>query len=72
MKKKQLIADQLLQLFARLGISQEQYAWKPRQCEMYVVVGGKLRTLKIRASMTRMEIGEVMGRVGGWCEALAQ
>lgn len=71
MKKKQLIADQLFALFTSLGLSPDHYAWRPRQCEMYVVVGGKLRTLKIKASMTRLEIGQVLGRVGGWMEMAA-
>lgn len=71
MKKKQLIADQLFALFASLGLNNDQFVWRPRQCEMYVVVGGKLRTLKIKANMTRLEIGQVLGRVGGWMEMAA-
>ena len=69
--RKQARFEEIAQLLGRLGVKADSYIWRPRQCELTVAVAGKLRTLKISASMTRIEFAMQMGRVAGWIEALA-
>lgn len=69
--RKTVIAEQFLDLLSRIGIPPGGYVWQPKTCDLYVVIGGSIRLIKIRASMTRVQIAQEMGRIVGWTEALA-
>ena len=69
--RKQLIADQFMHLLDGMGLKGGGYVWQPRTCDLHVVLGGKIKSIRVTASMTRVQIAHEMGRLIGWSEALS-
>ena len=68
--RKQLIAGEFIRLFEGMGMKPGQYVWHPQTCDLHVILGGKIKSLKIKANMRRVEVAHDMGRIVGWAEAL--
>ena len=69
--RKQLIAGEFIKLLDGMGMIPGQYVWQPRTCDLHVILGGKIKSLKIKASMTRVQMAHDMGRIVGWAEVLS-
>lgn len=69
MKRKDLITfvERNLRAF---GFKQGQWIWQPRSSQLVVLAGGALKTVNLKASMSKKALIFEMGRLAGLCEAL--
>ena len=51
------------------GFSRGTWLWLPRSSELYVILGGAIKAIKLRASMTKRALIFEMGRLAGLAEA---
>lgn len=52
-----------------LGFSKGSWLWQPRSSELIVIMGGMLKTIKLRTSITKRALIFEMGRLAGLAEA---
>lgn len=52
-----------------LGFSRGSWLWQPRSSELIVIMGGMLKTIKLRTSITKRALVFEMGRLAGLAEA---
>lgn len=68
MKRADLIKVVEKHLFD-MGFKHGQFLWQPRSSELCIVIGGAIKSLKLKTSMTKRALLFEMGRLAGICEA---
>jgi hypothetical protein len=52
-----------------LGFTRGSWLWQPRSSELIVILGGMLKTVKLRTNITKRALIFEMGRIAGLAEA---
>lgn len=68
MKRKDLITLVENHL-VEFGFKRGTWLWQPRSSELCIVIGGAIKSLKLKTSMTKRALLFEMGRLAGICEA---
>lgn len=68
MKRKDLIAT-VEEHLQEIGFARGSWVWQPRSSELYVILGGVIKAIKLKTSMTKRALIFEMGRLAGLAEA---